>query len=449
MTSEKGPSPLFWSIAILLEPAAERGECFICFVQKHDFDRHLFWFLHENYNSGPTINILLSSQGLCVHHMQALRERRAQWQVTFFGELLMDHNRRLAEKALKRACSAQRKSLAGILRPAPRLGEVFVPRTDCPFCSLLRESEQFVLTSLADSPDDGSLDTVWQNVCLSHALMLAPLLPTEAALSVGDSLRLRLDAVSNRHNLAVSDIAAFFLGSHPRTTRAAFLPSIEAELLADLRVPFNSALRSEVTPSPTSAKLDWTGCPVCGALKGAGGTALEGEVQGYCRADIAALLETSAGEVVAQLGQWARRAIEQRLAHPPQRKKPKLVRTTTCPACLGRSQHLASALSVLEKAPAKRFSRVPFCIPHLPLVLERVSPEAAAAILESQRDIFRHLHGELSEFFRKADYRFRDEPRGSEQTAWMRAADILAGCWLPEKRESGERPAPRIRREEA
>ena len=430
MTSEKGPCPLYWSIALLLEPAAKRGECFVCAVQKRDFDRHLFWFLQENYNSGPTINSLLSSQGLCIHHMQALRERHAQWQVTFFGELLMDYNRRLAEKALKRVRSAQRRSLAGILRPARRLGEVFAPSADCPFCAFLRESEQFVLAALADSGSDAGLDTVWQNVCLPHALMLAPLLPTEVVLSVGDSLRRRLDAVSTRHNLAVSDIAAFFLGSFPGTTRAAFLPSIEAELLADARAPFSPALLSEAAPSPVSGKFDWTGCPVCGALQAAGGLALEAEVQEYCRADIAALLETSAGEVVAQLVQWARRAIEQRLAHPPHRKKPKLVRATTCPACLRRAQHMASALSVLERVPARRFRQVRFCIPHLPLVLERVSPEVAEVVLESQRITFRRLHDELAEFFRKADYRFRDEPRGSEQTAWLRAADTLAGHWL-------------------
>jgi len=430
VTAQKELGSLYWTIAILLEPAAKHGECFVCAVQKRDFDRHLFWFLGENYNSGPTISSLLSSQGLCIHHMQALRERHAQWQVTFFAELLMDYNRRLAAKALKRARSAQQRSLAGIFRPAARLGEVFAPHVDCPFCASLCESEQFVFASLADSPNDGDLETVWQNVCLSHALMLAPFLPTEVALSIGDSLRRRLDALPTRRDLAVSDIAAFFLGRYPRTTRAAFLPSIEAELLASARAPFSSALPTGVVSSPVSGKVDGTGCPLCGALQADSGTALEGEVQEYCRADIAALLDTSDGEIVAQLGQWARRAIEQRLAHPPRRKKPRLVRTTTCPACLRRSQNVASALSALEKVPAKRFSGVRFCIPHLPLVLERVSPEVADAILESQWNTFRCLHDELAEFFRKADVRFHDEPRGSEQTAWVRAADILAGHWL-------------------
>ena len=342
----------------------------------------------------------------------------------------MDYNRRLAEKALKRARSAQQRSLAGILRPTPRLGEVFVPRAECPFCASLRESEQFVLTSLADSPSDRGIETVWQNVCLPHALRLAPLISTDVALSIGDSLRRRLDALPTRRDLAVSDVAAFFLGSYPRTTRAAFLPSIEAEMLADARAHSSSALLAEVASSPVSGEVDGTGCPLCTALQAAKSLTLETEVQRYCRADIATLLETFASEVVPQLGQWARQAIEQRLAHPPQRKKPKLVRTTTCPACRGRSERVASALSVLEKAPVKRFQGVCFCIPHLPLVLERVSPEVAEVVLESQRSTFRRLHAELAEFFRKADYRFRDEPRGSEQTAWLRAADTLAGHWL-------------------
>jgi hypothetical protein len=37
------------------------------------------------------------------------------------------------------------------------------------------------------------------------------------------------------------------------------------------------------------------------------------------------------------------------------------------------------------------------------------------------------LHAELGEFFRKADYRYRHEPRGAEQTAWLRAIAQLVG----------------------
>ena len=421
---------LHWSIAILLESAEKRGQCFVCAVQKRDFDRHLFWFLQENYNSGPTINNLLASQGPCIYHMQLLRERHAQWQVSFFAELLMDHNRRLSEKALKRVRSAQRRSLPGILRPAARLGELFAPGADCPFCVALRQSEEFVLASLADSATDADLESVGRNVCFPHAMALAPLLPAEVARSMGDSARRRLDEARVRWDVAPSDVAGFLVGRFPRTTRAAFLPSISAELLADEAVRFKPALSGEAAPSPAPGKLDWSGCPVCAALEASHGIALEAEVQEHCRADIAALLEASDHRVVTQLAQWAREAVDKRLAHPRRRAKRKLVRSTTCPACLKRSQHLASALSALEKAPSKRFQRVRFCIPHLPPVLERESPEAAAAILESQREVFQDIHAELAEFFRKADFRFRDEPRGSEQTAWERAADVLAGSWL-------------------
>ncbi|MBI4504022.1 MAG: hypothetical protein HY691_00685 [Chloroflexi bacterium] len=37
------------------------------------------------------------------------------------------------------------------------------------------------------------------------------------------------------------------------------------------------------------------------------------------------------------------------------------------------------------------------------------------------------LHAELGEFFRKEDYRYRQEPRGAEQTAWRRTIAQLVG----------------------
>ena len=423
MTKE-GSGSLYWSIAVLLEPAAKAGKCFVCAVQKRDFDRHLFWFLEENYNSGPTINKLLASQGLCVHHMQVLRDRRVRWQISFFGELLMDYNRHLAEKAMKRARSARNAGLTGILRPAPHLGDVFAPKMECPFCSLLRESERFVLTALANGGNEPEFESIWRNVCLPHGLMLAPLLPAEVASSVANSLRRRLNGVA-----ALPDAAAFFLGALPRTTRAAFLPSIAAELLADQRVSFKAALMTDTEASALD-EVEWKDCPLCDALQNDDGAVPEAETQQYCRPDIASLIESSSGKAAEQLGRWAGEAIEQRLAHPSRRRRAKAITTTTCPACRRRSERIASVLSVLEKAPAKRLGRLRFCIPHLQLVLDRVSPQAAALILERERAMFDHLRAELAEFFRKADYRFKDEPRGSEQTAWMRAADVLAGCWL-------------------
>jgi hypothetical protein len=419
---DPGMTSLHWSSALLLEPAAKRGECFVCVVQKHDFDRHLFWFLQENYNSGPTINNLLASQGLCIHHMQALRERRAQWQVTFFAELLMDYNRRLAEKTLKRARSARRAGLTDILRPKRRLGDVFAPKAECPICAVLQQSESFVISAIVNAARSPELETVWPNVCLPHGFALAALLPDELARGVTNSVRTRLDA-------ELRDPSAFFLGAFPRASRSAYFPSIEREIRAHERVPFKAAIVTDVDATP-GAEIEWNGCPLCTALQSEHRQLLEAPVHEYCRPDIAALLEQPRGEAAGQLREWAAAAIEQHEAHPSRRTKPKTAHTTTCPTCRERSRRLLSILAVLEDAPARKLGRLRFCIPHLRLVLDRIGPEAAERVLQRQNDLFEHIRGELAEFFRKADYRFQDEPRGSEQTAWMRAADVLAGCWL-------------------
>jgi len=128
--------------------------------------------------------------------------------------------------------------------------------------------------------------------------------------------------------------------------------------------------------------------------------------------------------------EWAPRALEQRLAQPHRRRRARnIVRDTACPACQRRCDNIASVLATVERSDPDRLGRAKFCIPHLPLVLERVSPESAVAILDAEGELLRGLHAELGEFFRKSDYRFQHEPRGSEQSAWLRAADILMGSY--------------------
>jgi hypothetical protein len=41
--------------------------------------------------------------------------------------------------------------------------------------------------------------------------------------------------------------------------------------------------------------------------------------------------------------------------------------------------------------------------------------------------VYRGLHGELSEFIRKHDHRFSQEPFGVEKDSWTRAVAALAG----------------------
>jgi hypothetical protein len=70
------------------------------------------------------------------------------------------------------------------------------------------------------------------------------------------------------------------------------------------------------------------------------------------------------------------------------------------------------------------------CLPHFRQALTRVRDEAVFdALVKAQRAIWERLVGHLSEVLRKSDYRFRDEPRGEESGAWLRAITAVSGEW--------------------
>jgi hypothetical protein len=109
-----------------------------------------------------------------------------------------------------------------------------------------------------------------------------------------------------------------------------------------------------------------------------------------------------------------------------------------CPACLWAAKmeqiylgdllkHLLGETGLLE---AYRSSEG-LCLPHLrqALMLVRDS-EVFDALVEAQRAIWEGLIGELSEFIRKSDHRFRHEEWGEERDAWIRAIGAIAGARL-------------------
>lgn len=68
------------------------------------------------------------------------------------------------------------------------------------------------------------------------------------------------------------------------------------------------------------------------------------------------------------------------------------------------------------------------CIPHLKKTLELVRNRAMTNLLLSiHRDKLESLRGELAEFIRKSDYRFKDEGFGVEGDSWRRAVNKLTG----------------------
>ena len=67
---------------------------------------------------------------------------------------------------------------------------------------------------------------------------------------------------------------------------------------------------------------------------------------------------------------------------------------------------------------------------HFFKVLDYVEPKQASIIeliFTPQIARLRELDADFQEYFRKVDYRFVHEPKGKEQTTWMRAVKRIIG----------------------
>jgi len=67
------------------------------------------------------------------------------------------------------------------------------------------------------------------------------------------------------------------------------------------------------------------------------------------------------------------------------------------------------------------------CLSHFFHAVGQADGEAALVLLRAKRRTLQNLAEELGEYARKLDHRFRDEPKGEEQTAWLRAIRLFTG----------------------
>ena len=75
------------------------------------------------------------------------------------------------------------------------------------------------------------------------------------------------------------------------------------------------------------------------------------------------------------------------------------------------------------------------CIPHLKRILPKLDGNRRGIVLLHQHDCLEKLRGELAEFIRKNDYRFRDEVIGDEGDSYKRAADMISGKHRPAEKK--------------
>lgn len=107
--------------------------------------------------------------------------------------------------------------------------------------------------------------------------------------------------------------------------------------------------------------------------------------------------------------------------------------TGECPACAedeeivqGATRELVSALSEGEVIEKYRAGDA-LCMPHFHRAVGLASPGVVVLLAETQIARLDTLTRDFAEYFRKVDYRFANEPKGDEQTAWQRAIARLAG----------------------
>jgi hypothetical protein len=91
---------------------------------------------------------------------------------------------------------------------------------------------------------------------------------------------------------------------------------------------------------------------------------------------------------------------------------------------------LPGRLAELDEAPAQAMVRS-ICMPHLILVLQVADDPQLPLLVRERLAQLSELHAELDEFFRKSDYRFSHEPKGTEQTAWLRSFALFGGPPAP------------------
>jgi len=114
---------------------------------------------------------------------------------------------------------------------------------------------------------------------------------------------------------------------------------------------------------------------------------------------------------------------------------------SVCPACMIEEAALERILDTMAIALRDEDFVTEFkqsnglCIPHLKRLLSKLDRKRQTTILTFQSACLENLQGELAEFIRKSDYRFRDENIGKEGDSYKRAADMIKGKRQPTEKK--------------
>lgn len=116
-----------------------------------------------------------------------------------------------------------------------------------------------------------------------------------------------------------------------------------------------------------------------------------------------------------------------------QKAKGQLQPTEICPICKSISDKAAewiqNLLMDLEDEGIRElyYNSHGLCMNHFNQAIKFASPELAEILIQKQVEVLRKLSSDLEEYWCKRDYRYLHEPKGEEQTAWIRAIKFFVG----------------------
>jgi hypothetical protein len=389
----RGPSILaLGSAADLLT----RPGCPACRYVAEASDRYHAWFALEAHADPVMITRLCASLGMCARHTRGLMGQpgAAPRLTAVYRYLIQSAGEQLAEPGGRRLAA-------------------------CPACEHDQDATGRVLdTLLGELPDAGVRERYlelgglcWPHVRAAadvrgHRRAVAWIAQTAAASTAEHSASLDVLAGGPDHDAELRARLRAALppeGRLPPGSCRACLAAARAELTALIAL-----VRRAGTEDVPRRELCL--CPVHlrdGALTGG---------------DVAAFLAPQAGYQAADLTWLAQSPIWRRGRHSP-------AAGDGCPVCRAREQAAGQELrrdrDVPQAASAHGGARL-LCVRHvLALRASGAAAGRAAAGYAAQRATV--LIGELTEAFRKGTWAFRHESRGTEMTAWRRAAAFLDG----------------------
>jgi len=411
----RGPSMLpLGSAAELLT----RSGCPACGYVTEAGDRYLAWFALEAHADPDTITRLCVSLGMCPRHTRGLMSQPGA------AVRLTAVCRYLLQAARKRLAGPGRRRLAA-----------------CPACERDQDAAGHVLdTLLAELPAAEIRERYLElgGLCWPHVRAAAGVRGrrravgwvAEAAVASTADRRAGLDVLAGGpdHDAELRARLRAALppeGRFPPGTCRACLAAARAELVALARASD----------------------PGRGRGPGRAGDAPGGELC-LCPAHLRDAALASAGAAAALLARQTRyqAASLARLAQPSAWRwgggpagwrpgRPAPAAGGDCPMCRVREQAVQQELHGYRagpQAPPVHGGPPPLCVRHV-LALRAADPAAGTAAAATAAEHAGALIDELAEAFRKGTWAFRHESRGTEMTAWRRAAafldgDVFGGC---------------------